>query len=343
MRRAILILLGAGAILCGSAFAQNPSWLQRPDAAAFEQFYPPAALHQGVAGAVRLQCEVQLDTTAQCRVVEETPTDWGFADAALAISRSFRFTPAVVNGRPVAGGRVNVPMRFNFAPPDQIPEQYRNLMAHLPQDNLIDLPTWDEAPTYAVVKHTFSRPWDEGFLASVLLSCGLSTDRRLRDCSVERANPANVGAEQAALALAGQFRVSANESEFLARYAGGRFLLPLAFGGPPTVTPVDWSLDHLSASALSPVPPEFLVGFYPQRAREAGLRGEVILRCSGGGMACTVFYEAPENQGFGAAATAFMSAVGQFPSFSAALPADVYVPFLFVPDQARSSQNPPAH
>jgi hypothetical protein len=335
--RLILCLLGAVAALQADALAQAPSvgapgWLERPDAETFVQFYPPAALHQGVSGLVNLHCLVQLDTTAQCSVVNEAPSGWGFSEAALAISRSFRMSPATVGGRPVEGGRVNVPIRFRFAPPDNVPADLRQLLARLPPGDVIDIPTWEEAPNFETVRRVYPRAWEEDLHARVLLSCALNGERRLSDCTVERVAPADSEAGAAALALVRHFRVSAFESEFLAAHNGRRLVLPLSFGGGPNETPVDWFMDDLSVQALPPPPQEMLRSFYPPEARAAGLAGEAILRCAAtdAGMQCSIFYEAPRNAGFGDAAQRFIASLpGPSPQL---LPGEVFVPFLFKPD-----------
>lgn len=325
----------AATLLSGPAWAQEftpPTWIERPDAATFVQFYPPAALHQNVSGVVNLRCLVQLDTTAQCVAASETPSGWGFADAALAIARSFRMTPALSNGRPVEGGRVNVPIRFNFPyEPDPFPEEYQNLFALLPRDEVIELPIWDEAPNFAEVRQTFPTPWDEGFEARVLLSCQLRQDRRLADCAVERAFPGNVGAGEAALNLTDRFRVSERDAPFIARFSGRRFLLPLAFGGLPINTPVDQYLEGFSASAMPPPPTQVLHAYYPPQALAAGTHGAVILRCNSRGWTCSVIHESPAGKGFGEASLAFMRAITQGNTLGPSLPQEVYIPFLFSP------------
>lgn len=93
----------------------NPTWLERPDARDFARFYPPRALERGQEARVMLACVVAADGRIACTVTSEDPQGWGFGEAAIRISRSFRMAPATRDGVPTSGGRVNVPIRFNLA------------------------------------------------------------------------------------------------------------------------------------------------------------------------------------------------------------------------------------
>jgi periplasmic protein TonB len=93
----------------------DPQWLQRPDGRDFARHYPPRALDRGQEGRVTLDCIVNADGRINCTVTGEEPSGWGFGEAAIRISRSFRMAPATRNGAPTSGGRVRVPIRFNVA------------------------------------------------------------------------------------------------------------------------------------------------------------------------------------------------------------------------------------
>lgn len=93
----------------------DPTWLQRPDGRDFARHYPPRALDRGQEGRVTLDCIVNADGRISCTVTAEEPSGWGFGEAAIRISRSFRMAPATRDGAPTSGGRVRVPIRFNVA------------------------------------------------------------------------------------------------------------------------------------------------------------------------------------------------------------------------------------
>lgn len=86
----------------------NPHWLRRPRDLGI--YYPRRAQERGVTGSVVLDCLVSSAGRLDCGVVSETPANWGFGEAALAISRDHRMAPATQNGVAVQGRyRMRVP------------------------------------------------------------------------------------------------------------------------------------------------------------------------------------------------------------------------------------------
>lgn len=92
-----------------------PALLRRPSAADLARFYPERALRLGREGRTEVACTIDVSGAPQaCRLVSETPADLGFGKAALAIVKTFRFSPQTTDGKVVAGGEVRLPLRWTM-------------------------------------------------------------------------------------------------------------------------------------------------------------------------------------------------------------------------------------
>jgi periplasmic protein TonB len=82
------------ASFAGAADAQT--WAQRPTAEEFQREYPPEALEAGVEAVVVLHCLSMGDgRLSACVPISEEPAGWGFANAALRLSRLYRLHQSV--------------------------------------------------------------------------------------------------------------------------------------------------------------------------------------------------------------------------------------------------------
>ena len=87
-------------------------WASRPSRRDYERAYPRRALDSGQSGHVTLDCVAAGGGALDCSVAVEWPRGNGFGGAALNLARQFRLEPTTSDGRPVAGGHLQVPVEF---------------------------------------------------------------------------------------------------------------------------------------------------------------------------------------------------------------------------------------
>jgi protein TonB len=94
---------------------RNPQWLKRPGASEFARFYPDRAQRMEQEGSATITCGVTAaGSLTDCRLVRETPDGFGFGAATLKLAQYFKMSPRTVDGQPVEGGQVTIPIRFNL-------------------------------------------------------------------------------------------------------------------------------------------------------------------------------------------------------------------------------------
>jgi beta-lactamase regulating signal transducer with metallopeptidase domain len=93
----------------------KPDWLSRPTGADLVRFYPAKALAQELTGIAVMRCRVQrTGALSACAVIREAPRGAGFGDATLQMAPLFKMKPIGLNARPVDGGIIKIPVKFQL-------------------------------------------------------------------------------------------------------------------------------------------------------------------------------------------------------------------------------------
>jgi TonB family protein len=284
----------------GAAGAQDagevgkPGWLKRPTGSEMIRYYPADVMDRSISGQATIRCVVRLDTRIEnCVVLDEAPWGMGFGEASIRmLTDTARFRPMTVEGKPVAGGQVTIPVRISSPTPSA---RY-----------VILEPVWERAPSFEDMAAAW--PASAGSLEEgvAVLRCALGADGSLDRCIVASARPSASEFGRAALSLSGKFRMKLTPQES-ARYAQSDVLVSFRFLNPAssaararTVEKPRW---------ITALRPEAVVAVYPAQAADAGIEaGRATVDCLVGADGrltdCQVARERPVNLGFGQSALA---------------------------------------
>jgi TonB family protein len=93
----------------------NPDWLLKPNGDDVARAYPPIAMTLNLEGESTIKCQVtEAGAVEGCTVLSERPTGIGFGQAAIQLSSLFRMKPQTVDGTPVGGAEVTIPISFRM-------------------------------------------------------------------------------------------------------------------------------------------------------------------------------------------------------------------------------------
>jgi len=91
----------------------RPDWARKPTGDEMAALYPQKAREENRSGKVRLTCKVRTDgSLVDCKARRADPKGYGFEQAALELSKTFLMKPKAIDGQPVDGGVVTIPIVF---------------------------------------------------------------------------------------------------------------------------------------------------------------------------------------------------------------------------------------
>ena len=98
-------------VLDGPIDALKANWRRLPKGEEIAAVYPKRARDSGVSGKVRLRCRViPTGDITDCAVVSESPTDYGFGAAAMALTPFFHLRSAEYG----PNASIELPLSFNI-------------------------------------------------------------------------------------------------------------------------------------------------------------------------------------------------------------------------------------
>jgi TonB family protein len=300
------------ALLHPGAIVGNPDWLRRPTQGEMIQFFP--ANSGGVMGATTIVCVVSTrGLLEKCAIRSEEPVGHGFGAAALAMSPIFMMRPMTVDGLPVGGASVSIPIRFEG---DAGGSNHDTL-------TVARAAPWMSAPTADQLSQAFPKSAiGKTASAHVVMRCAFRDDGGLRNCDAIAETPYGRGFAEAARSLTKSFRAYADPQRN--KLPNLRVDIPFDFRDPSQPTP---PIEVYAPIWIKTVNPQYVATLFPAAAAKAGLRsGSASVDCTvqhdGSLKDCTVQSEAPAGLGFGDAALVVASVMVMNPWTAQGTPVD---------------------
>jgi TonB family protein len=281
-----------------------PDWLKRPSLQDLLTVWPKEAWKHGEGGEATISCEVNAQgSLINCSVLREAPPGSGFGAAALALSSQFLMKPALRDGSPVAGGKVNIPIRF-IAPGTPTGSFIPGPLLEGPPRRVVTDILWSAAPSYAEVVAVYpAKARQEIKGGRVILDCAFNASSRFKRCEVLEEEPRGYGFAAAAQVLTKAFEGPPNPVGD-GNFTNAHTQISVVFA-PEMLDAKTPAIGRPKWAAL-PAGREFEKRFAPL-ARAAGVTSvRAVLNCTvaaGGALGdCSVTGEDPIGAGLGAAA-----------------------------------------
>jgi hypothetical protein len=267
----------------------NPDWMKKPDGYDLAAYIPANA--GGREGRVVVTCVVTgRGLVDKCRVGSETPPGMGFGAAGLAMTPLFLMKPMTVDGEPVGGAQVSIPVHFLSGAPRSAAETVR----------VVRLAPWIATPTAGDVAAAFPKAaLGRAATGHVVLRCAFKHDGALQACDTLSEEPKGRGFDQAARGLVKDFKV-VNDAKDQRAFNNLRVDVPFDFRDPSQPSP---RLEVIDPFWVQRPSAEGAAELFPVAAAKAGYKqGKATVECDvthqGELSACAVVQEDPAGLGF---------------------------------------------
>lgn len=112
-RYALALTLAGFATPLLAANPDSPQWIRKPDAYNLSKHYPVKAQFKSVDGKAVVECHIgKGGFLTDCAVMEESPSNFGFGDAALNVAKTCQLAERTPSGISTIGLKVRIPIRF---------------------------------------------------------------------------------------------------------------------------------------------------------------------------------------------------------------------------------------
>jgi TonB family protein len=99
----------------------QPDWIAKPTDEALAHHYPELATVLSLSVDALLGYTVSAEgSLTNCRAESKRPAGLGFGQAAMAITGEFKMKPMTINGQPVDGGIIHIPIRFMMSSAESV-------------------------------------------------------------------------------------------------------------------------------------------------------------------------------------------------------------------------------